>query len=1247
MQNGRLNRSKTQFQIKVQNYAKKIQSHLSMKILKIEIQNINSLKSETPIVIDFETDTFKDVGLFAITGSTGAGKTTILDAVTIALYREVARFNRSNIKAGLLDVVSYGANDALSRVTFECKGVRYEAQWSIRLATKTGKKLTTPNESVYLKNLSEEKIIAETKKELDAEIESITQLTYHQFLRSVLLAQGEFAAFLSADAKEKGKLLQQIAGEEIYLKIGETLLNKISAEQKVLERIKAKINTEDLLSNEKCKELQTEEENNNLIINNLHTEQKEIERILSWFSKNNELLKKQEDLEKEELAICIELETNKELLDRLKLHERAEPFKAIIEELHRIEEELLSRNIHSEEIKSTLKQLNVTLEASQQLEVASQLKYSELESIRNQWLPKLIEVTKIDTEIGNATSQFTAIENESSKLNISINSLLDKSKKTEIELSRTETFGLELNHFLEQNKTDLEIEHNLINWNSALTLRKSHIDSIASFNTVKHQGEKELTETEGEIVITERLFTTEKDFLERLEEDLKKITDSLNVNQLSELLLQQKSLEIRKIEWKELAQMSASYQDFNQKKTAFNNEKDSCQKIGFETQASYEQLENNLLAAQSSFNDSEKILALEQTILAFDQERKKLEKGKACNLCGSTEHPYVEKYAALEISASKQIAETRKKAVDQIQKELKNLEIKSIENKTKITSLNNQITENEQQSERVSIRFKQFESTFDITDQIAINNGIEVLNKEISQLAIQIEHAQALQVQKDEKASLISQKRELIASIQTKISVLNANKKSLSSQLYKTSAELNDLVAINESNEQNLKHQLSTYKLSLPSINNSKLFIQDLEQKTAEFQNKTKALADVNNALNQLQAEIEFNKIQIKEKTEAQVKSAHEATILAKNISELTMKRSQILPLEISTKEKQTELDIQVEKAKAQLDKANLEWNRLKTEKATASIKKETNEKEQFQLNSKYNTLTNTLKDEIQKSEFNSPLEIENALLNINEKEGFIEIRKKMEERGIRYKTLHADLIVDFTKQNLEKNFDIENLDAETALLKAKEKEEFLHKRTGEIKNQFAKDNEIKNRNKDIIDELNRQEQKLKIWLQLRELLGRSKESFNTYVQRLTLKNLINLANLHLYKLNKRYSLKLNENYKEGEELNFMLVDHYQTDEARFVDTSSGGEKFLISLALALGLSDLSSHNVNIGSLFIDEGFGTLDNNTLETVISTLETLRSQGKMIGIISHVENLKERIPVQIQVTKRNNGVSVISV
>ena len=185
-----------------------------MKILKIELQNINSLKSVKPIVIDFESDTFHDVGLFAITGPTGSGKTTILDAITIALYHKVPRFNQSNIKAGLEDVVSYGASEAMARIVFENNNSKYEAFWSIRIRSNSGNLLKTPTEIVRIKDLSKEKILAEKKRKVQLEIERITQLNYDQFLRSMMLAQGEFASFLSAKSKDKAALLEQITGEE-------------------------------------------------------------------------------------------------------------------------------------------------------------------------------------------------------------------------------------------------------------------------------------------------------------------------------------------------------------------------------------------------------------------------------------------------------------------------------------------------------------------------------------------------------------------------------------------------------------------------------------------------------------------------------------------------------------------------------------------------------------------------------------------------------------------------------------------------------------------------------------------------------------------------------------------------------------------------------------------------------------------------------------------------------------------------
>jgi len=167
-----------------------------------------------------------------------------------------------------------------------------------------------------------------------------------------------------------------------------------------------------------------------------------------------------------------------------------------------------------------------------------------------------------------------------------------------------------------------------------------------------------------------------------------------------------------------------------------------------------------------------------------------------------------------------------------------------------------------------------------------------------------------------------------------------------------------------------------------------------------------------------------------------------------------------------------------------------------------------------------------------------------------------------------------------------------------------------------------------------------------KKWNYLNRLIGdASGNRFNSFAQKFTLAKLVKLANIHLRKLNERYVLDMPG---IGEEEDLIIVDGWMGEERRSVKTLSGGEKFLISLSLALALSDLASRHVKIESLFIDEGFGTLDPETLDQAISTLEQLQSSsGKSVGIISHVEELKERIQTQIRLDKSAAGFSTISI
>ncbi|WP_313129810.1 exonuclease subunit SbcC [Pseudescherichia vulneris] len=190
--------------------------------------------------------------------------------------------------------------------------------------------------------------------------------------------------------------------------------------------------------------------------------------------------------------------------------------------------------------------------------------------------------------------------------------------------------------------------------------------------------------------------------------------------------------------------------------------------------------------------------------------------------------------------------------------------------------------------------------------------------------------------------------------------------------------------------------------------------------------------------------------------------------------------------------------------------------------------------------------------------------------------------------------------------------------------------------RQGEIRQQLRQDAESRQRQQALLQEIEEATRLLADWSYLNGLIG-SKEGdkFRKFAQGLTLDNLVWLANNQLTRLHGRYLLKR----KASEALELEVVDTWQADAVRDTRTLSGGESFLVSLALALALSDLVSHKTRIDSLFLDEGFGTLDSETLDTALDALDALNASGKTIGVISHVEAMKERIPVQIKVRKIN--------
>ena len=191
-----------------------------------------------------------------------------------------------------------------------------------------------------------------------------------------------------------------------------------------------------------------------------------------------------------------------------------------------------------------------------------------------------------------------------------------------------------------------------------------------------------------------------------------------------------------------------------------------------------------------------------------------------------------------------------------------------------------------------------------------------------------------------------------------------------------------------------------------------------------------------------------------------------------------------------------------------------------------------------------------------------------------------------------------------------------------------------LTQRQGEIAGLLQNDDQQRQRQSALFAEIAKQQEQYTLWQHLNGLVGSADGAkYRKFAQGLTLDHLVHLANRHLEQLHGRYQLIRKSNV----ELELGIVDTWQGDIGRDTKTLSGGESFLVSLALALALSDLVSHKTSIESLFLDEGFGTLDGETLEIALDALDKLNASGKMIGVISHVAAMKERIAVQIKVHK----------
>jgi exonuclease SbcC len=257
------------------------------------------------------------------------------------------------------------------------------------------------------------------------------------------------------------------------------------------------------------------------------------------------------------------------------------------------------------------------------------------------------------------------------------------------------------------------------------------------------------------------------------------------------------------------------------------------------------------------------------------------------------------------------------------------------------------------------------------------------------------------------------------------------------------------------------------------------------------------------------------------------------------------------------------------------------------------------------------------------------------------------EKRAKQQLSDVNEEIIKVEILIQISVEKSQNDLmqlqNLELIDIESQLQTLTNKLKQTQFQIGQLQQSINADHQNKIKQQGLLSQIENEQNALDDLAYLTRLIGSADGAkFRKFAQGLTLNHLVYLANEQLNKLDGRYQLQC----QQSDTLSLSVLDTWQGDSIRDTKTLSGGESFLVSLALALALSDLVSSKTSIDSLFLDEGFGTLDNDTLEIALDALDNLNASGKMIGIISHVDALKERIGVQIKVEKQSGlGVSLL--
>lgn len=1127
-----------------------------MKFLQLEILNLASLDKQGGEVINFEEGALGESTIFSIVGPTGSGKSTLLDAICLALYNRAPRYPRKkgdknqNIEIfGAADasesnrlaptdsrnILTRGKKEGYSKLTFLANnGSIYRAEWHVRFQRVRYENAKT---ALYKITRNGEEI---TEEAADwNELPNIIGLDYDQFLRTVLIAQGSFANFLTAKENERYELLEKLIGcEETYTNIATEIKKAKDQATDAYNQMAASVEAvkQNLLNDEELTQLKEEIDRLEKAEKELDSQLQAISKDLQWFEENDKQIKQIAIFQSDMKQAADAIKAMQAQILHLQLHDEVQP---AVNQLQEVERQTQSIHEQEENILKTegnIKSQESAISESEKALASLKEAVSKAQEQQEKALPVIAEAralkTKMEAAMPNLKEKKEALELAQKENQTALKDVEENARNIQKWEAETEKANLALKTTKEEIAKQKQVLHEATQaaeqaWEKERN--KTAGQNIEELQSHKSAAEKRLQDVQQAIKVVAHLdtATTEK----------------------------QKNEERIQVLGKRNAEIDEA--------------------LG---KLSIEALEKESLTLRNAYT----LMVSEK----WEIHRANLTEGKPCPLCGSTIHPYHTDNRQFEEATTElsQLLKAKENLLKLQQKEEKDLSGERKQNDGEVQTL-------QKQQEKLSGEIATYEEDWkaliaqypkipkaeaelksllpiyenkakDASSKLSLFNKIQ---KEIERLTQLKDKAVKDEAAYESKASTIQNKaQENTSTCATKLAEQKALTTNLiSQQKSKEEAYGKALQAWNSA-----KKEMEEWQEKYKQILNGEEPDAAEQRLTAAKDEATKAADTQNENINKLKAEL------------ANSKGSHQ-TMQSQN---KTMKEN--------LQEKEKELDLWIEEYNKQLEEKSIEppfidrntiREMLHSAEDWNAIRREKDEKEKAVAST--TALYQSAEKAHQQHLEHQPAQTRDALLAI---------QQEYQERSQRNELIAANARM----QNHQEAVKLLGDKAEALNLVTQEKDD---------------------------------------WTAITDAIGADGKTLRKIAQCYTLSFLIAHANQEIRKFNSRYELQ-----QVKHSLGIRVIDHDRADDIRDTTSLSGGETFIVSLGLALGLSALSSRNISFENLFIDEGFGTLDPDTLATVIDSLAMLQSsQGKKVGVISHTDTMSERITTQIRIIKNGNS------